>query len=328
MLRSLVALKSPSDNNFTFQRNLSKEALEKAWADGAIVWVDIYDGVEDDLPWLETQLDLHPVVVEDLHREDRRPTLLVYPEYIFLSLFQPQIRLKKVHAHEIHCLIGDNFFVTVRRSEANPVDEAYNRISKDVASWELGVAYFLFLTIQFVVDAYYPLLDKISLNLDELESTILTGGTVSQQALYHIKYQLITLRQMLAPQREVLSDVIGQERLIRAPESRDLFRHLYERLLRVYDVLDSQRDFTSNVLDLIQSQESSRLTNAVNRLTILSMIFLPLTFLVGLFGLNFITTDPSFVIPISGTLMFLFIVGAIVLSTGMMSWVFRRKGWL
>lgn len=327
MLRSLVATGSP-EGEFTVQRNLSQDELEKALANGAIVWIDLYDGVEDDLPWLEAQLDLHPAVAQDLRRIDRRPTLLIYPGYVFLSLFQPQLTLKKVQAHEIHCLIGDTYFVTVRRAEAKPVDEAYNRISKDSSSWTHGVAYLLFLTIQFVVDSYYPLLDKISLTLDNLESAVLSGADVPQHAIYHIKHQLTGLRQMLAPQREVLSDVIGQERLIRTPESRDLFRHLYERLLRVYDVLDSQRDFTSNVLDLIQSQESARLANAVNRLTILSMIFLPLTFLIGLFELNFITTDPGLVIPVSGSLMFAVILGLIVISAGMMSWFFRRKGWL
>ena len=101
MLRSLVAVKSPTDNTYTFQRNLSKDDLEKALANGAQVWIDIYDGVESDLPWLEAQLDLHPVVVQDLYREDRRPTLLVYSDYTFLSLFQPQVRLKKVDAVEI-----------------------------------------------------------------------------------------------------------------------------------------------------------------------------------------------------------------------------------
>ncbi len=325
MIRSLVA---PSDNEDNIHRNLHREDLEEALANNTMVWIDIYDGIEEDLEWLEAQLDLHPVVVQDLHREDRRPTLLVYPNYIFLSLFQPKISLKKVHAQEIHCLIGDNYFVTVRRAEAAPVEEAYKRISNDILSWERGTAYFLFLTIQFVVDSYYPLLDKISLQLNDLERIVLEGGSVSQNTIYHIKYQLITLRRMLAPQREVLSDVIGQERLSRTPENRDLFRHLYERLLRVYDVLDSQRDFTSNVLDLIQSQESSRLTNAVNRLTILSMIFLPLTFVIGLFELNFITTDPNFVIPISGALMFVMILGLLTILMGMMSWFFRRKGWL
>ncbi len=108
-------------------------------------------------------------------------------------------------------------------------------------------------------------------------------------------------------QRELFADVIGQERVIRTPEN---------------------RDFTSNVLDLIQGQEAVRLTNAVSRLTILSMIFLPLTFLVGLFELNFITTDPGLVIPISGARMLLVILGMTTLSGGMMSWFFRRKGWL
>ncbi|NDJ78550.1 MAG: magnesium transporter CorA family protein [Chloroflexi bacterium] len=328
MLRSLVMVKPPSQDEASVQRNLSNGELEKALANGATVWIDIYDGVEDDLPWLETQLNLHPAVVRDLYRDDRRPTLLVYPHFLFLSLFQPQVHRNRVEAHEIHCLIGEDFYVTVRRAETRPVNEAYTRVSKDSASWEYGTVYFLFLTIQFVVDAYYPLLDKISLRLNELENTVLAGESVSQHIVYHLKHQLITLRQMLAPQREVLSDVIGQERLIRTPESRDLFRHLYERLLRVYDVLDSQRDFTSNVLDLIQTQESSRLTNAVNRLTILSMIFLPLTVLIGLFELNFITTDPGLVIPISGTLMLLVILGLIVVSIGSMSWFFRHKGWL
>lgn len=328
MLRSLVVPESPTDIQNPMQRNLSKEELEKALANGATVWIDIYEGVDEDLPWLEDQFKLHPAVVEDLHRDDRRPTLLVYPTYVFLSLFQPQIKLKKVHAQEIHCLVGDNFFVTVKRSKTRPVDEAYTRVSKDEASWQRGPSYLLYLTVQLVVDSYYPLLDKISLQLDELESTVLAGGTVSRHTIYHIKYQLITLRRMLAPQREVLSDVIGQERLSRTPENRDLFRHLYERLLRVYDVLDAQRDFTSNVLDLIQSQEAYRLTNAVNRLTILSMIFLPLTFLIGLFELNFITTDPNLVIPISGAVLFLLLLGLLSILTGIMSWFFRRKGWL
>ena len=87
----------------------------------------------------------------------------------------------------------------------------------------------------------------------------------------------------------------------------DLFRHLYERLLRVYDIIDSQqRDLSSNVLDMMQNQESRKLIEAVNRLTIFSMIFLPLTFLSGLFELNFATTSEPFILPVSGALLFVF----------------------
>ncbi len=329
MLRSLVGTKDESGNGYTIQRNLPNENLEKALMDGtAIMWIDINDPVEDDLPWLESTLDLHPAVVQDLNREDRRPSMLVYTQYVFLSLFQPVMRLKQVNAREIHCLIGDNYFITVRRNETKTVDDAYERATKDITSWEHGAAYFLYLTAQFVVDAYYPLLDKLTVTLNDLENAALSGNSISQPEVYHIKHQLMRIRQTLSPQREVLSNVVGQERLVRNPENRDLFRHLYERLLRVYDVLDSQGDFTNNVLDLIRNREASRLTNAVNRLTILSMIFLPLTFLIGLFGLNFVTTDPGFVIPMSGSLFFGLILVLMLLSAGFMTWFFKYRGWL
>ncbi len=133
---------------------------------------------------------------------------------------------------------------------------------------------------------------------------------------------------MVAPQREVLSNAIGEERLAKTNEDRDLFRHLYERLLRIYDVIDAQRDLASNVLDLVESQHSVTMANAVSRLTIFSMIFLPLTFLVGLFGLNFVTTNPEFAIPISGESLFWLILILTAISAAVMAWFFRRRGWL
>ncbi len=108
------------------------------------------------------------------------------------------------------------------------------------------------------------------------------------------------MRQMVAPQREVLSSAIGELRISGADETRDLFRHLYERLLRVYDVIDPQRDLSSNLLDFMQNQESRRLLEVVNRLTLYSMIFLPLTFLISLFDINFLDTAEPLILPLSG----------------------------
>jgi magnesium transporter len=209
------------------------------------------------------------------------------------------------------------------------VESAYDRAATNPEYWRRGVPYLLYLTTQFVVDAYYPLLDRVSTQLNKLEEKALSNGDrITQKSIFLIKQQLINLRQMVAPQREVLSNAIGEERLAKTNEDRDLFRHLYERLLRVYDVIDAQRDLASNVLDLVESQHSSQMANAVSRLTIFSMIFLPLTFLVGLFGLNFVTTSPEFAIPLSGETMFSIILILTVISAGMMAWFFRRRGWL
>lgn len=330
MLRSLVAPATYADgSDAILRRNLQEDDLEEALTNGDCAWLDVSDATDDEIQWLERVFNLHPAVVSDLKREDRRPALLVYPEYLFLSLFQPRIRLNKVLGEEIHCIIGERFFITVRRGGKTAVDNAYERIAQVPDSWRSGTAYFLYLTSQYVVDSYYPLLDNISNQINDLEEKVLAnGGTVQQKSVFRIKQQLVELRQMVAPQREVLSSVIGEERIGKTGENRDLFRHLYERLLRIYDVIDAQRDLTSNVLDLIESQESSKVANAVNRLTIFSMIFLPLTFIISLFGLNFVTTSPELRIPLSGETVLLIIILFTVTLGLTLTWMFRRKGWL
>jgi magnesium transporter len=330
MLRSLVSpVPNGEDGEFVLRRNLTRESLEAAFAARDVMWLDVVDATDDEIRWLEKLLSLHPAVVSDLRRDDRRPTLMIYPEYLFLSLFQPSLKVNQLTSEEVHCLVGDHFFVTVRKESTNTVASAYDRMAQSTEYWRRGATYFLYTTIQFVVDAYYPLLDRISNQLNQLEeSVLLNGGKTAQQAVYRIKQQLIHLRQMVAPQREVVSSVIGEARLSRSNEDRDLFRHLYERLLRVYDVIDSQRDLASNVLDLMESQSSTKMANAVSRLTILSMIFLPLTFIVGLFGINFITTQPELVIQLPGVTVLIFILMLTFLSAFGLAWFFRRQGWL
>ncbi len=312
------------------RRNLSVETLTKAIADGTSLWVDITEPTTEELTWLQDCLDLHPLVIQDLKRVDTRPTLLAYTHYIFLSLFQPKQALSELSGSEIHCIIGENVFVTVRYSDTSAVDDAYDRVAKNPNYWQRDVVYFLYITMQTVIDSYYPIVDHISNKLNDLEEALLGEGSndVARHSVYRMKQQLIALRQMVAPQREVISNVIGEERLSRDNENRDLFRHLYERLMRVYDLIDSQRDLSSNVLDLIQSDESQRLGRAVNRLTIFSMIFLPLTFITGLFELNFINTTNQFELPISGTVLFGGIIVTMILIVSVMILYFRQQRWL
>lgn len=328
MIRSIVA---PDDENREIiRRNLTPEALEQVLHSGEKVWIDITDPTDDDLTWLQSCVELHPLVVQDLKRVDKRPSLLAYTNYIFLSLFQPETKLQQVHGHEIHCIIGENVFITVRESKTTAVDDAYKRAAQNPNYFQRDIVYFLYLTMQTVIDAYYPLVDDISNTLNDLEEDLLANNSIdaARRKVYRIKQQLIGLRQMVAPQREVLSNVIGEERLTRSNEDRDLFRHLYERLMRVYDLIDSQRDLSSNVLDLIQSQESTRLGRAVNRLTIFSMIFLPLTFITGLFELNFISTTDQLQLPISGFALFLMILFSMIFIVALMVWYFRQQRWL
>ncbi len=330
MIRSLAKPSKDVGNGEVVRRNLRDTNLRKEIQIGNAVWIDIVDPTPTEISWLQEQLKLHAVVVEDLQRQDRRPSMLVYSDYIFLSLFEPYIHLNHVKGREIHCLIGEDYFVTVRNGNTKGVDKAYERIAQSANYWTHDVAYFLYLTMQSVIDFYYPLLDDIASQLNQLEETLLgdqSDGDV-QGEIYLVKQQLFSLRQMVAPQREVLSNAIGEERLNRTNENRDLFQHLYERLMRIYDLIDSQRDLSSNVLDLLQNRASTKLSETVNRLTIFSMIFLPLTVITGLFELNFVTSESSFQIPISGQGMFAIVIVMMLIVVATMLWFFKRREWI
>lgn len=339
MIRSLVISKNPEildeetaksgDGASSLRRNLSQENLEKCLPEDCIMWVDLVDPDEDEIHWLETWLQLSPIVVSDLMREDRRPTLLVYPNYLFLSLFQPHSQGKKLISKEVHCLIGEYYCVTVRHSDSTAVDEAYKRVAQNPDAWGRGVAYFLYLAAQHIVDTYYPLLDRISYQLNDLEDKLLTDSDNkhAQKAVYGIKQQLIGLRQMIAPQREVVSNLIGEQRVSSNSDTRDLFRHLYERLLGIYDVIDSQRDLTNNVLEIIGNQQSRKMGEAVSRLTIISMVILPFSFFVGLFDSNFFAIGETVILPINGLVFAMLLTGLMLLTIAVMRAIFQRKGW-
>ncbi|MBZ0307562.1 MAG: magnesium transporter CorA family protein [Anaerolineae bacterium] len=314
---------------FILRRNLTPERLETSLAEGCSMWIDIVTPEDDEIHWLEGWLQLSPTVVADLLREDRRPTLLVYPRYLFLSLFQPYAQSNTLVGKEIHCIIGERYYITVRKADATALEEAYDRVAQNPDSWRRGVAYFLYLTAQHIIDTYYPLLDRISNQLNELEAKLLNDSDDkhAQKSLYRIKQHLIGLRRMIAPQREVLSNLIGEERVSSTSDVRDLFRHLYERLLGIYDVIDSQRDLANNVLEIIANQQSRKMGEAVNRLTIISLVFLPFTFFVGMFDSNFFTVDETVILPINGLVISIAITLLMIASIVGMRLVFQRRGW-
>jgi magnesium transporter len=319
-----------SGTEMTLRRNLTQENLETSLAEGCFMWIDVISPEDSEILWLEGFLKLSPVVIADLLREDRRPTLLIYPQYLFLSLFQPHAHGKNLISREIHCIIGKNYYVTVRAAEASALEEAYDRTAQNPDSWNRGVAYFFYLTAQHIIDTYYPLLDRISNQLNDLEEKLLgdSDDKQAQKSLFRIKQHLIGLRQMIAPQREVLSNLIGEQRISSNTDIRDLFRHLYERLLGIYDVIDSQRDLTGNVLEIISNQQSRKTGEAVNRLTIISLVFLPFTFFLGLFDSGFFTLGDSVIIPINGLVISVAITLLIIVSVVIARAHFQRRGWV
>lgn len=136
MIRSLVIAANTTDTSDgtsdagILRRNLSQESLESCLAEGSTIWIDIVAPEAEEISWIENCLQLSPTVVADLLREDRRPTLLVYPQYIFLSLFQPHAHGNTLLGNEIHCIIGEHFYVTVRQADTSALEELMTESSR------------------------------------------------------------------------------------------------------------------------------------------------------------------------------------------------------
>src|SRR5690242_3519885 len=118
MIRSLVAQLDEETQKIVLRRNLERSELENELCQKHMLWIDVVNPEDDEITWVAQRLQLNPIVVQDLRREDRRPALAVYPSYLFLSLFQPHIHLSRVEGKEIHCLVGDNSFITIRQADS------------------------------------------------------------------------------------------------------------------------------------------------------------------------------------------------------------------
>jgi len=125
--------------------------------------------------------------------------LHVYPEYIFFSLIQPHTRAHLINGQEIHCVVGKNYFVTVPKRDSKGAQDAYERVAQNASAWRLGASYFLYLAAQHVIDAYYPLLDRMSQALYRLEEDFMLNGTKDKlrKPIYAMKQQFIHIFSMV-----------------------------------------------------------------------------------------------------------------------------------
>jgi magnesium transporter len=177
-----------------------------------------------------------------------------------------------------------------------------------------------------LVDAYYPVLEVIDDTIDRLELQILDRPTTRElQRIFTLKHSLGTLRKVISPQLEVFNRLIARDDEILDPRYRVYFRDIYDHLVRTFEVIDSYRDLMSNAMDAYLSMVSNLQNEVMKRLTIFASIFLPITFVTGLFGQNFAAMPQ--VQHDNGYLWWIVLGGMATLSLGQLVY-YRRQGWM
>jgi magnesium transporter len=288
-----------------------------------MVWLDLFKPTEDDLAWLARTYNFHPLTIEDCRNFNQRAKIEAYDDaaagYLFLSLTTSDRANGDVHPHELEAFLGADYLVTVHR-EAFP---ALAGVREHYGATHLAGRpdFLLYLIADHMVDAYFPLLDQMEDEIDALEDEILENATrATLERIYILKRQLVLLRKISSPMRDVMNALAGTRYALIDAHTALYFRDAYDHLTRIYDLIETSRDLLGNALDAYLSVVSNRLNEVMKRLTLLTTIFMPISFLVGFGGMNF--QQMPFDNPIAFGILIALLVGVPIT---MMLWFWRSK---
>ncbi len=288
-------------------------------------WIDLQGQDDPTLQGLADRFGFHPLTIEDCLHIDQRPKLEEYGDYLFVVIHGfacPTGKTTDVAPQELHLFLGSGYLVTVHTEAMEPLERVWQRVAGEPALGRRGADFLAYLVADAVVDANFPILDLISDHLEEIENAVLERAQRSDLArIFSLKRTLVEMRKVLSPERDVFS-LLSKRGDPRVSEKTSLyFRDIYDHLSRIAEGLEAARDLLGNALDAYLSMSANRTNEIMKRLTLLSAVFLPLTFVTGFFGQNFQHLPYA-----SDALMYSMIAACVAIPTGMVL-LFRRSGW-
>ena len=289
-----------------------------------VVWVDAEAEPTETLEVLSRQFQLHPVTLDDFINKNQRPKIEEFDHYVFLVIHALRaIHRADLETDEFHIALTTHSLFTVHDRPIEMVKRVFDRCLTDPRAEQSGPSFLLYLLSDGIVDAYFPILDALSDEIDALEDAVIEArGRAHIHRIFEMKRVLVQLRKIVSLQREVYNALSRRDYQYIDARMAVYFRDIYDHLVRAYELIDSHRDLVSNTLDAYLASVSNRLGQVMKQLTLIATIFMPLSFLTGFFGMNFTG------IPYHRGLLLVIAVGVMLVLPGAMLLVFARRGWL
>jgi magnesium transporter len=309
--------------NNCLEDEVTRPAIERALKEDTLLWLDLADTGPDTIALLREVFKIHPLAVEDAQEFNQRPKIEDYEDFVYIVAYG-SVGLDRPMV-EVHCFYAEHFFVSVHREEVPAVADACHTLGRLRTDRRLVALYRL---LDALVDSMFPFLATLDDRIDQLQDQIFAKPTEDElAALFALKRQLVDMRKLVTPQRDMVNSLLTQ--VIPIPgmtaESERYVRDLYDHLIRISDMVDSYRDLLSGALDAYMSVVSNRLNDVMKQLTIIATVFLPLSFLTGFFGQNF-----GWLVARLGSVgVFLGVgTGTEVVAVVALLFLFRRRGWM
>ena len=289
--KTKIRLINYDEANFFDKEVEAAEEYCTAKAATGITWVNV-DGIHqiELLQQLGDCFGLHPLVLEDIMNTDQRPKMEDFGDYVYIVLKMLSFnRRREIVAEQVSLILGQNFVLSFRERESDIFDPIVERIksTKGFIRKE-GADYLAHALLDAVVDHYFVVLEKIEEEIELLEEEVVASATPKTlQKIHKLKRELIFLRKAVFPFRGVIGALERGESPFFRQASRIYLRDIYDHTVHIIDTLETCRDLATSLLDIYLSSVSNRMNSIMRVLTVIATIFMPLTFLAGVYGMNF-----------------------------------------
>jgi len=292
-------------------------------------WVNIERPRAADQAWLEERFDFHPLDYEDVLSRNQRPKVDEYDGYLFIVLHFPRYdkNVGRLNAAELDLFVGPDFLITLPNETLQPVEYLFDRCRANEETREelfsKGPGYLLYRIVDSCVDASFPMLRKMGNKLEQLEDAIFEGESDKVvRDISNVKQEIINFRKIVRPQRAAFRDLERTKQRYIAEDLDIYFDDINDASERVWDLLENYKEVVEALESTNESVLSHRVNDVLRVLTAFSAIFLPLTLLASIFGMNVRVPGEA---EIEG---FWIVVAAMVAMLGGMLGFFRYRGWL
>lgn len=252
-------------------------------------WINLDGRNLDVVEQIQARFNLHSLLIDDV-LSDQRPKAEEFEDYLFFTLkMLYRIDGAAIDYEQISFVLGKNYLISFQEKEGDLFNGFRERIRLDQGRVRKKQAdYLLYRLIDIIVDNYYNVLDRVGDIIEEMEETVYENpSNTSFQKIQSIKKELIYLRKALYPLRDAVSKLVKGESEYVRDENIRFFADVYDHVVHLIDSLDTYKDLTSSLLDIHINAMNNKLNEVIKVLTIISTIFIPLTFIVGVYGMNF-----------------------------------------
>jgi magnesium transporter len=296
-----------------------------------VTWINV-DGLGDKavIEELGNLFRLHPLALEDVVNTHQRPKVDEYDGHLFIVLRMMQ-RREMLNEEQVSFFVGKNFVLTFQDYQpGDSFDPVRQRLRTGGPLTSRRTDYLAYRLIDAVVDSYFPLLEQYGELLESLEEDVLLRADARTLTRVHaIRHDLLAVRRAIWPTRDAMSALVRDPSPLIQDDTRPFLRDVYDHTIQLMDLLETYRELGSDLRDLHLSSASNRLSEIMKVLTIISTIFIPLTFIAGVYGMNFDPDSSPWNMPelrwywgYPVTLLVMMLIGVALLI------FFRRRGWL